>query len=262
VSTKPLYVRTWAYGHGRKPDRGWTGTYSIQFHRATGATPDDAIAFTAAEPVKYQWIDSGTDQPTVWFDFTTNQTPSGAYANSSIAVEPRQAGMVPAKYHFKSELWVQIGQNPHSMSSYSSITALLTAANPGGMADYYNYKNPNVLSGFQATMPDLPGLPKQGGGTGPNPRRYFYVITQDGSFGHPPVGLSASLTFLTDLQYLVPMALRADELVFHSHEVAELGVNFDGMSPLRGKSSRSSAASSSSAAGNGQVSFATAIRPG
>jgi hypothetical protein len=236
VTYNPIYVRTYAVDATLKPDRNWVGPYSIQLWRATGATPDDSISIPAAVPTKYNWVSMGSNQPTVWFDFYTNQTISGAFAHTTIISEAAQAGTPAEKWHFDNQLWVQTGADPLQMASYTPLNQELAQANPvpPGYADFVNpdpQKNPNQsVTGWQVEMPDLAGTPNNSGTT--DPKKYFYVLSQpdDGTFappGQPPQFLYTWLTLLTDIQYLRPSALQAKDMVFHDPEVVWFGHSFD-----------------------------------
>ncbi len=225
VTSLPLFVRVYAINPDGTPDRTWADSYSIQFHQSFGRTPDDSIGLkpAMAKRLKYTWVSSGTDQPTVWFDFYTNQTINKAFAHSTIINESIQGGDWLLKpYYMTSELYDQIGTNPYLPSSYKLLN--LAAANPGGYKPY-TAEGASGQSGFQIEMPDLPGTPNALIGT--EPRKYFYKLTRSSDFGPLPQNLSTYLTFLTDLQYMQAKNLRSWVPLSWDHELASLGFNFD-----------------------------------
>ena len=238
VSHNPLYVRVYAVDANRQPDRSYVGSYSIQLWRATGATPDDSITLEPAIPTEYEWVTT-TNQPTVWFDFTTNQTRAQEYADTTIIPETAVFGQWQDKSIFDSQLWVQTGPNPQQMSSYTDMNAQLKQANPPpGYKDFVNPDkniNPNQnVTGFKVEMPDLPGEPNGNGGH--DPKTYYYVLTQNGDLssppGTPPQGAVSWITMLTDLQYFRAVGFEATdgEWLVDANEIAWLGFDFDGTS--------------------------------
>jgi hypothetical protein len=232
VSYNPLYVRVYAVDQNRKPDRNWVGPYAIQLWRAMGATPDDSIGITPAVPWDYAWVSQGTDQPRVWFDFYTDQTRSLDFAHTTLVNETRWAGDPQPKWNFSNELWVQTGPDPLSMQDYTDLTPLLDQANPppDGFKNFVNPDpnlNPNAkVTGWQVEMPELEGTPTN---VGHGPKKYYYVLTQDGTYSPLPQALHSTLTLLTDLQYLIPVGFQSTGSLYSSKENLLFGFSFDGV---------------------------------
>ncbi|MFY9825478.1 MAG: endonuclease/exonuclease/phosphatase family protein [Thermoanaerobaculia bacterium] len=227
VSEVPLYVRVFAVHPDGTPDRSWTGTYSMRFQRALGTTAYDSIGLLPAVRTRYDWVSSGIDQPVVWFDFWTNQATLAKFAQNTVVNETGQGGVdwLGTSAISKNELYVQTGANQHAPASYTKID--LSPANPGGFAKFFNpdYK---MVTGYQVEMPKLKGKPVSDGIA---PKKYYYKMTRDSSLGQLPQNLYTFLTFLTDLQYLQPVALRAQSPAYDANEPAWIGFTFDGGLP-------------------------------
>jgi len=220
VVKRPIYIRTYAIDANGKPDRTSIPAYSIRFQRAMGQGPSDAIHLSPAQQYDYTWVNTGFDQPTVWFDFTTNQTINLGFAHSTMVNETWDQGGAVGKFDVDNQLFSQICADQLNPQCFFEID--LKPYNNGG--NWADYKDANdIVQGYTVEMPDLEGKP-QGGGTVPN--TYYYVL-HNANMGFQPSATS-HLTFLTDLTYLRSMGIGMTHPVNENPEDVNMAISWDG----------------------------------
>ncbi len=219
VVKRPIYIRTYAIDANGKPDRTSIPDYSIRVQRAMGTGPTDSIGLSPASQYDYPWVDTGYDQPIVWFDFVTNQTINGDYADSTMVNETWDAGGPVGKFDVDSQLFVQTCANAMSPLCFTQID--LKPYNNGG--NWADYTVNNIVEGYTVEMPPLPAKLVNNKTV---PTTYYYVLHNVGMGVQPSA--TSHLTFLTDLTYLQSISIGSTHTVDQNPEDVNIAIQFDG----------------------------------
>jgi hypothetical protein len=205
MTKPPYYVRVFGQDPTTgKPDRAFTGGYTIDLHEHRGITPKDSISLAGGFPTEYVWPGPGIPElPVVWFDFHTNTTTAGKFPDVA----------------FYEEVPTADDPSQYAVTIVEDTPALPVIPGAGTSI----IKDPSTL--LRSLVVAAPALAGIAGGA---PRKYFVRVGRDAALQNTPS--VTRLTFGTTLTYLRPERLTSYNMAddWPDRDNIELGFMVDG----------------------------------